>query len=114
MKTDYTITTEYHLAMSQQERLDRLAFYAYGLQNSVGRETPEQLARMQHGMTNINPWSGQMSAQASQEAEGWLNAYDEARRSHAAGEPLIRTVCKIATRILFVLLVVGVAVMVMV
>ena len=37
----------------------------------------------------------------------WEKAYAEARLSHAAGEPLIRTVCKIATRILFVLLVVG-------
>lgn len=47
-------------------------------------------------------------------AEAWVNVYTEARRSHAAGEPLIRTVCKIAARILFVLLLVGVGVGVMV
>lgn len=83
------------------------------LQNYVGRETPEQLARMQHGMMNINPCSGQMSAPVSQEAGEWLGAYAEARRSHAAGEPLIRTVCKIAARILFVLLLVGIGIGVM-
>lgn len=44
----------------------------------------------------------------------WARAYDEARASHAAGEPLIRTICKIAARILFVILVVGVIVGVMV
>lgn len=49
----------------------------------------------------------------TQNTKDWEHAYAEARRSHAAGEPLIRTVCKIATRILFVLLLVGVAVMVM-
>lgn len=45
--------------------------------------------------------------------EGWEAAYNEARRSHEAGEPLIRTVCKIAARILFVLLLVGMGVGVM-
>lgn len=44
----------------------------------------------------------------------WAKTYDEARASHAAGEPLIRTICKIAARILFVILVVGVIVGVMV
>lgn len=50
----------------------------------------------------------------TQNTKDWENAYSEARRSHETRKPLIRTACNIAARILFVLLVVGVAVAVMV
>ncbi|MNC36658.1 hypothetical protein D3C75_851920 [compost metagenome] len=41
--------------------------------------------------------------------DDWNRAYEEARASHAAGEPLIRTVTKIVTLVLIVVLVVGLA-----
>ena len=111
MKTDYTITPEYTEAVQicQQEGMAALQAYAQ-LQNF--KPTHEQIARMQRGMMNVNASCGQQMANSTEAAE-WLNAYAEARRSHAAGEPLIRTVCKIAARILFVLLLVGVGVGVM-
>jgi len=117
MKTDYTLTPEYEEA----QRLILLYRMSAGLQNSVGRESPEYLvwlgnalrphtepmtAEQLDGMRCVNPWR-------TTSAKDWEQAYEDARKSHAAGEPLIRTVCKIAARILFVLLLIGIGVGVM-
>lgn len=129
VKTDYTITPEYDAAADHK----RLALMCAAQQNAFGRESPEYMALIQrqsmhddrpaserqvYGMQNVNYFpvsSGQAGPAAmSGQAVEWLEAYAEARRSHAACEPLIRTVCKIATRIVLVLLIVGIAVGVMV
>lgn len=106
VKTDYTITPEYQKAV----RIDLLKKSYERNKNIAIRHLDTSCIRsiqMLCDARDLKP-SGKAAL-----ADEWLNAYDEARRSHAAGEPLIRTVCKIATRILLVLLIVGIAVGVM-
>lgn len=130
MKTDYTITPEYTRAMNMVWRYR----YEASLQNSVGRETPEQLEFLRKGMTQTareedirgmessnqfsgspvisNPTFRQAQADRNEYFNLLLGAVDRHDPTQAR-EPLIRTVCKIAARILFVLLLVGMGVGVM-
>lgn len=134
MKTDYTITAEYEEAQKEAQRLVMIYRMNAGMQNSVGRETPEYMAFLRHamapstqepdyrGMQNFNPWAGstiigsQKHRQAQADRNEYFNLLLGAVDRHdptRAREPLIRTVCKIAARVLFVLLLVGMGVGVM-
>lgn len=101
-------------AMKQAEQAGMLPGQARML-NEDELRLREGLFAQARGMQNIAPGSPLYDKViGTNHHEEWVKAYAEARASHAAGEPLIRTVCKIADRILLILLLVGVVVAVMV
>lgn len=122
MKTDYTITPEYREATLEHRRLNALTWqkdlFTHGSTNLLYMENLRRAKihvneSVERAIRERRESSDVFGFLAGHQAKAWCDAYDIARKSHAAGEPLIRTVCKIAARILFVLLLVGIAVMVM-
>lgn len=117
MKTDYTLTPEFEEA---QRHIALYRLYA-GMQNVVGRESPELMTFIQCALMNdTRPETYEQNRQAMQSTTFGVAFVDPIRNrcadlkiSHDIGEPLARTVGKIAARILFVLLLVGTLVGVM-
>lgn len=118
MKTDYTLTPEYF-----QASLEELERSHSKICDSIELGFPiicnpqfidaQEIRNRYYGKLNEAVSNATYQRPDLRGQSQWISAYEEARKSHAAGEPLIRTVCKIAARILFVLLVVGMAVAVM-
>lgn len=114
VENDYTLTQEFDDALKAHE-----AYRLYQAnRNAFVHRTPEYMAALQLGMAHDNrpPTYAQMAVMQNYNAWGGLTPDRQSVCADAArsGEPFIRTVCKIAARILFVLLLVGVAVGVMI
>lgn len=115
------------LALSKQQRFELNAYRAKAkLENDAylnlarsmqhdnrawPRDDGPNMAEMQRAQ-NVNLHARELPGKDPKNI--WEKIYTEARASNAARAPLIRTVCKIAARVLIVILVVGVAVAVMV
>lgn len=74
------------------------------------RDNGPSMAEMQRAQ-NVNLHARELPGK---DAKDWANAYEQARANNANRPPLLRIICKIAARLLFVILLVGVAVAVMV
>lgn len=97
MKTDYTLTPEFDMAIDARRR-----YLLYqGQQNAYGSVQYDAL--MQQQLSNSSHAITWPAIQTPKEQ----SRLEDARLSYTAGEPLIRAACKIATRMLLVLLLVG-------
>lgn len=117
MKTDYTLTPEFEEA---QKAILLYRMYE-GMQNVVGRESPEFMSFIHCAMLNdTDPISPEEMMKSVNFGVCFVDPLRNIKQgcidvkiSHDIGEPLVRTVGKIAARILFVLLLAGTLVGVM-